>query len=559
MSAAKRCTLGILLAVCATGGCASWPKPRVPDVKPQRQQRADEAIREFEQRRDDAQHQAAVQLWKQGDRASSTSQLEKLVARNPDHEAARRTLIEQLISMGKTAEAVTQAADAAKRFPNNAQILHVAGVAYEMAGDGDQAASCFQRVIELETSEPASRSASKDSPNPTVFAGKTVAMQTLSSKALVGKKLHVDKSDQPAAPSEKPHTAGPEKPPAKTIAPAALPVPVPRLHLGQSPDPVEVNVDAQLLMAEICLALSRPEEAQTHLAAIVKDHPDHAEAKQMLARVRETSGTAVEALVDVQPATEFDASGEMRTVGRDADDSVRPVHRVGAVVRFVNRSRSIEPPRRVKKQEQQDEIDVEPRRIDVDSPVGAPRTLTVSSSAARPIVQPLDEAIETPAVEMPADAQAQPAPRAGVQAKVSPYEHLHRGTTALAAGAPHSAQSYFQRALQAAPGDEKLALSIAVLALRHDQPELAIELATQALEHHPRSAALYRVVGTAQYRLDHWKAAQVALQQAIHLDNAQALSYFLMGCTLSKLGQPDAADWNYRQARQLDARYALKP
>ena len=92
--------------------------------------------------------------------------------------------------------------------------------------------------------------------------------------------------------------------------------------------------------------------------------------------------------------------------------------------------------------------------------------------------------------------------------------------------------------------------------LQHNRPELAIELIEPAVRRFPNSAALYRILGTAYYRGGDYPSAQRALQQALSLDKTSALSYFLLGCTLARLGQADAAETQFRQAQLLDSRYA---
>ena len=47
------------------------------------------------------------------------------------------------------------------------------------------------------------------------------------------------------------------------------------------------------------------------------------------------------------------------------------------------------------------------------------------------------------------------------------------------------------------------------------------------------------------------------MKQALLLDKGNPLSYFLMGCTLVKLGEQPAAEEFFRQARQLDPKYAV--
>jgi tetratricopeptide (TPR) repeat protein len=97
-----------------------------------------------------------------------------------------------------------------------------------------------------------------------------------------------------------------------------------------------------------------------------------------------------------------------------------------------------------------------------------------------------------------------------------------------------------------------------VSAIKHDELELAVEIAQSGIKAFPESAGLYRALGTAQYRLGDLTEAKAACEQALSLDKAHPLSYFLMGSTLKKLGQTEAAEQYFRQARQLDARYSAR-
>ena len=135
-------------------------------------------------------------------------------------------------------------------------------------------------------------------------------------------------------------------------------------------------------------------------------------------------------------------------------------------------------------------------------------------------------------------------------------DFLAKGDAALAADAVDSARRFFRQARQVARQEPRVAISAAVLAIRHDELELAEEVAGDGLKAFPRSAGLYRVLGTVRYRLGDYPAARQSLEEAIALDKTQALSYFLMGSTLLKLGQPEAAERHFQQARRLDPRYA---
>jgi len=103
--------------------------------------------------------------------------------------------------------------------------------------------------------------------------------------------------------------------------------------------------------------------------------------------------------------------------------------------------------------------------------------------------------------------------------------------------------------------DARRAVARAAEALRSDRPQEAVEVATAALTRHPKSATLYRVLGASQYRLGKYASAQVAIAQALSLDNSDALAYFLMGSTLARLGQTEAAERQFAEAARLDPRF----
>jgi hypothetical protein len=106
----------------------------------------------------------------------------------------------------------------------------------------------------------------------------------------------------------------------------------------------------------------------------------------------------------------------------------------------------------------------------------------------------------------------------------------------------------------AAPGSDNPhdPITAAVSALRRDRPQLAIELLERPGTEAVPSAQRYRILGVAYYRLGDFESSQVALRQALSLDNSSALSYLLMGCTLLRLGQFESAEAHLRLARTLD-------
>ena len=106
--------------------------------------------------------------------------------------------------------------------------------------------------------------------------------------------------------------------------------------------------------------------------------------------------------------------------------------------------------------------------------------------------------------------------------------------------------------------DPQISISAATAALRANRPGRAVEILTTTLRQFPNSAAGYRILGVAHYRLGDYESSQVAIQQALSLDNSAAMTYFLLGCAQAKLGQPESAEANFRQARAIDPTYAMR-
>ena len=102
------------------------------------------------------------------------------------------------------------------------------------------------------------------------------------------------------------------------------------------------------------------------------------------------------------------------------------------------------------------------------------------------------------------------------------------------------------------PTDPQIPISASVAALAANQPATAVSIARQGIAFHPTCAGLHRTLGAALYRSGDYSSSQVALQQALSLDNSSALSYFLLGCVSEKLGDADAAESHFARATELD-------
>ena len=131
---------------------------------------------------------------------------------------------------------------------------------------------------------------------------------------------------------------------------------------------------------------------------------------------------------------------------------------------------------------------------------------------------------------------------------------LTEAEAALARGDTARARDLLTKVVSLDPDAPQVPIRAAVLALRHRQPQLATFVLQPLERRWTDSAAFWRTLGTAYYRQADYPRAQRALQQALSLDNSNALSYVLMGCTLEKLGQTETAAEHHEQARRLDPR-----
>jgi tetratricopeptide (TPR) repeat protein len=150
----------------------------------------------------------------------------------------------------------------------------------------------------------------------------------------------------------------------------------------------------------------------------------------------------------------------------------------------------------------------------------------------------------------PADGPSSSAPR------FAPHVErvLADAERALEKGDTTKARDLLTKAVSLDPDSPRLPIRAAVLALRHKYPELAVFVLQPLAQRYNDSAAFHCTLGTAHYRLGNYQAAQRALEQALSLDNTSGLAYLLMGCTLEKLGQTEAAKTHLEQAGRLNPR-----
>jgi len=251
--------------------------------------------------------------------------------------------------------------------------------------------------------------------------------------------------------------------------------------------------DGMLLMADVHLAEGRSRDARTLLEQALKEYPENAQVKYAMALLLDSIGESQEALAYYEQAVSADPNNEVYAVGyQTALAAVQTPAAPAQPAAFLD---------------------------------AAPMSGYDDNSGA--------------VVEVPKDPVS---------------EAVFRGEACLQTGDASSALAYFQQAVGLAPDNAEIPIYAAVTSLRFNQPALSLAILRPAAERFPRSVQVHRILGVAYYRLGDFKSSQVSLQQALSLDKSNALAYFLMGCTLEKLGKSESADAHYRQAQALRAK-----
>ena len=357
--------------------------------------------------------------------------------------------------------------------------------------------------------------------------------------------------------------------------------------------------DARLLATEVHLAANNPREALKQADQLLKANPADPDAQYAMGLSLDAAGRSAEALAYYERAAKADPDNEVYTVGyetaRDASS-----HRTMRAAPPPAESEAAADPAPAKPASSppvpSEPISSEPAPS--ESVAAAPLPPVPGAPAPPPPPRPTDgDVVLMPA---PDDSPAQPTEspeKTGPARRSGPGETSRRAErsdfvdtngpalkaasgdkggsaekaaatnvadltgkayAALNDGASEQALAYFRAAASLRPDDRQIVISAATAALRHNQPELAIKLLAPEGKAVAETATVYRILGTAHYRRGDYRSAQAALQRALSLDKSNALSYLLMGCTLSRLGQTGAADGYFRQARALDPRYSVQ-
>jgi Tfp pilus assembly protein PilF len=141
-----------LVGTASLAGCTHW-KQQISASSPvseSREQRRAAAVKAFEEQRDLAQLQSALDRYNQGDIAGCESRLRSLIARRPKYVEAHVQLAELAWSFNNAAEAEAEYRVALELAPQRADVHHALGLVLEAAGRNAEAQVHLQKACQLD-------------------------------------------------------------------------------------------------------------------------------------------------------------------------------------------------------------------------------------------------------------------------------------------------------------------------------------------------------------------------------------------------------------------------
>lgn len=159
-----------LLWVGASGCAATNFTQKSGDLAPIRGQRREQAMRQFEMHRDNAQYQSALERWRAGDRFTCEAELKSLIARNPKHVEAHQALADLAMERGDEATAEAQLRELLKLAPEDAQTHHSLGLLLESQNRIPEARTHLERAAQLDPDSTLYQLCLQGSPSPATDA-----------------------------------------------------------------------------------------------------------------------------------------------------------------------------------------------------------------------------------------------------------------------------------------------------------------------------------------------------------------------------------------------------
>jgi predicted Zn-dependent protease len=137
---------------CVTAGPTPATKGKLPS--PLGPERKAEMVAQFESQRDNAQLQAALNRWKEGNPSACERALASLVDKRPEFVEARVQYAELLVSKDNPAAAEHQLREALRLAPDRADVHYSLAIALNSGGNPAAATEHFRKAAELEPESP---------------------------------------------------------------------------------------------------------------------------------------------------------------------------------------------------------------------------------------------------------------------------------------------------------------------------------------------------------------------------------------------------------------------
>jgi predicted Zn-dependent protease len=137
---------------CVSAGPTPATKGKLPS--PLGPERKAEMVAQFESQRDNAQLQAALNRWKEGNPSACERALASLVDKRPEFVDARVQYAELLVSKDNPAAAEHQLREALRLAPERADIHYSLAIALNSGGNPAAAVKHFRKAAELDPQSP---------------------------------------------------------------------------------------------------------------------------------------------------------------------------------------------------------------------------------------------------------------------------------------------------------------------------------------------------------------------------------------------------------------------
>ena len=525
-------SLGALsLALC--GGCAQWntaklnipEMPGAPNIHPMRKERAEQAVKDFDRQRNDAQYQAAATSWRQGDYVACNEALEKILTRSPTHRNSLLLRADVDLENDRPTEAVDTLRKAAEAYPQDAEVAYKLALALEADHQVSEALHFFQIASQLAPTEAKYAEAFQFAKNAVEGDGATsIAAATAA-------------------------TASDDAEPTTPVEPAVATSTTPDTTIAATP--AGDDAFAQLLASR---STSDAPTFQRTLNKFLAKDPRHIEAGILQAEIDLENGKDAEARDRMERMViRFPENSQVRRACGLVYQAIGADERAAECLA---RAEALE------RGDAQDATAIMPAAHETDLNEAAP---AASSTSATVAVSDEDVLTAAPVVieanELSPAATAEAAPegmKEVLTAELTSQQLFDRGVAELGLNQTDAARVSFEAAFAADSENTRIRCDAALKSLQSEQPELARSIAREGARKFPQSAGLHRLHGMAALRLGHNQEAEAALRQSLSLDNSQALTYFLLGSVLDRLGKTDSAQWHLRQAAKLDGRYAVR-